>query len=159
MADSVVPFREAIEPPSAEKEGPILVVTAAVRRLSEGGLTDRLQGGRRGLPPPGEGSDGANRDGLDRCWGAQAMRHLRATYLNDQWDGFIEDRIEREQTRLYGKNAAYRSAGYTLSKRARRCIAFPFPKLSWHTLSSALQHQESRRGHGKPPRVRIETLS
>jgi hypothetical protein len=38
--------------------------------------------------------------------GAQAMLHLRATYLNDQWDGFIEDRIEREQARLYGKNAA-----------------------------------------------------
>jgi hypothetical protein len=38
--------------------------------------------------------------------GAQAMLHLRATYLNDQWNDFIEDRIEREQTRLYGKNAA-----------------------------------------------------
>ncbi len=38
--------------------------------------------------------------------GAQATLHLRATYLNDQWDEFIEDRIEREQTRLYGKNAA-----------------------------------------------------
>jgi hypothetical protein len=38
--------------------------------------------------------------------GAQAMLHLRATYLNDQWDDFIEDRIEREQTRLFGKNAA-----------------------------------------------------
>jgi hypothetical protein len=38
--------------------------------------------------------------------GAQAMLHLRATYLNDQWDEYIEDRIKREQTRLYGKNAA-----------------------------------------------------
>jgi hypothetical protein len=38
--------------------------------------------------------------------GAQAMLHLRATYLNDEWEDFIEDRIEREQTRLYGKNAA-----------------------------------------------------
>jgi hypothetical protein len=38
--------------------------------------------------------------------GAQAMLHLRATYLNDQWDEFIEDRIEREQTRMYGKDAA-----------------------------------------------------
>ncbi|AGA25620.1 ISKra4 family transposase [Singulisphaera acidiphila] len=38
--------------------------------------------------------------------GAQAMRHLRATYLNDQWDDFIEKRIDCEQTRLYGKNAA-----------------------------------------------------
>ncbi len=38
--------------------------------------------------------------------GAKAMLHLRATYLNDQWDQFIEDRIEREQNRLYGKVAA-----------------------------------------------------
>jgi hypothetical protein len=38
--------------------------------------------------------------------GARAMLHLRATYLDNQWDGFIEDRIEREQTRPYGKNAA-----------------------------------------------------
>jgi hypothetical protein len=38
--------------------------------------------------------------------GAQAMLHLRATYLNDQWDNYIENRIEREQTRLYGKDAA-----------------------------------------------------
>ncbi len=38
--------------------------------------------------------------------GAHAMLHLRATYLNDQWDDFIDDRIEREQTRLYGENAA-----------------------------------------------------
>lgn len=38
--------------------------------------------------------------------GAQAMLHLRATYLNDQWEDFIEDRIEREQTRLYGTIAA-----------------------------------------------------
>jgi hypothetical protein len=38
--------------------------------------------------------------------GAQAMLHLRATYLNDQWDEFIEDRVVREQARLYGKAAA-----------------------------------------------------
>jgi hypothetical protein len=38
--------------------------------------------------------------------GAQAMLHVRATYLNDQWDEFIEDRVVREQTRLYGKAAA-----------------------------------------------------
>jgi hypothetical protein len=38
--------------------------------------------------------------------GAQAMLHLRATYLNDQWEDFIENRIEREQARLYGKFAA-----------------------------------------------------
>jgi hypothetical protein len=38
--------------------------------------------------------------------GAQAMLHLRAVYLNAQWDDFIEERIQREQIRLYGKNAA-----------------------------------------------------
>jgi len=38
--------------------------------------------------------------------GARAMLHLRTTYLNDPWDDFIEDRIEREQTRLYGNDAA-----------------------------------------------------
>ena len=38
--------------------------------------------------------------------GAQAMLHLRATYLNGQWDEFIEDRIEREQAELYAKAAA-----------------------------------------------------
>jgi len=38
--------------------------------------------------------------------GAQAVLHIRATYLNDQWDEFIENRIVREQTRLYGKAAA-----------------------------------------------------
>jgi hypothetical protein len=38
--------------------------------------------------------------------GAQAMLHVRATYLNGQWDEFIEDRIVREQTRLYGETAA-----------------------------------------------------
>ena len=38
--------------------------------------------------------------------GAQAMLHVRALYLNDQWDDFLEFRVEQEQTRLYGKNAA-----------------------------------------------------
>jgi hypothetical protein len=38
--------------------------------------------------------------------GAQAMLHVRATYLNEQWDEFIEDRIVREQTTLYGKAVA-----------------------------------------------------
>jgi hypothetical protein len=38
--------------------------------------------------------------------GAQAMLHVRATYLNDQWDEFIEDRVIREQNRLYGKAVA-----------------------------------------------------
>jgi hypothetical protein len=35
--------------------------------------------------------------------GAQAMLRLLSTYLNDRWDDFIEDRIKREQTKLYGK--------------------------------------------------------
>jgi hypothetical protein len=38
--------------------------------------------------------------------GAQAMLHVRATYLNGQWDEFIEDRVAREQIRLYGEIAA-----------------------------------------------------
>ena len=38
--------------------------------------------------------------------GAQAMLHVRALYLNDQWGAFLEYRIEREQTRLYGSIAA-----------------------------------------------------
>ena len=38
--------------------------------------------------------------------GAQAMLHIRALYLNDQWDDFLEYRIEQEQTRLYGGVAA-----------------------------------------------------
>jgi hypothetical protein len=38
--------------------------------------------------------------------GAQAMLHVRATYLNDQWDDFIEFRVEQEQTRLYARDAA-----------------------------------------------------
>ena len=38
--------------------------------------------------------------------GAQAMLHVRALYLNDQWEDFIEFRAEREQTRLYRPVAA-----------------------------------------------------
>ena len=38
--------------------------------------------------------------------GAQAMLHVRALYLNDQWEEFLEDRVEREQARLYGRAAA-----------------------------------------------------
>jgi hypothetical protein len=37
--------------------------------------------------------------------GAQAMLHVRATYLNDQQDESVEDRIMRAQARLYGKAA------------------------------------------------------
>ena len=38
--------------------------------------------------------------------GAQAMLHVRALYLNDQWEEFVEYRIGREQAGLYGRNAA-----------------------------------------------------
>jgi hypothetical protein len=38
--------------------------------------------------------------------GAQAMLHVRALYLNDQWEGFHEHRVEREQARLYTRPAA-----------------------------------------------------
>ena len=38
--------------------------------------------------------------------GAQAMLHVRSLYLNDQWDEFVSYRIEAEQDRLYGRDAA-----------------------------------------------------
>lgn len=38
--------------------------------------------------------------------GAQAMLHVRALYLNDQWSEFLEYRVEQEQTRLYRSVAA-----------------------------------------------------
>ncbi len=38
--------------------------------------------------------------------GAQAMLHVRSLYLNDQWEEFVSYRIEREQDRLYGRDAA-----------------------------------------------------
>ena len=38
--------------------------------------------------------------------GAQAMLHVRALYLNDQWEEFLEFRVEQEQARLYRRNAA-----------------------------------------------------
>lgn len=37
--------------------------------------------------------------------GAQAMLHLRATYLNGDWEAFYEHRIQIEQKNLYGNNA------------------------------------------------------
>ncbi len=49
--------------------------------------------------------------------GAQAMLHVRATYLNDPWDDFIEFRVEQEQTRLYEKVAAERTASYAQSNK------------------------------------------
>ena len=38
--------------------------------------------------------------------GAQAMLHVRALYLNDQWEEFQEYRVEQEQARLYKTPAA-----------------------------------------------------
>ena len=38
--------------------------------------------------------------------GAQAMLHVRALYLNDQWEEFLEHRVEQEQARLYQRPAA-----------------------------------------------------
>jgi hypothetical protein len=38
--------------------------------------------------------------------GAQAMLHVRALYLNDQWEEFHEHRVEQEQARLYSRSAA-----------------------------------------------------
>src|SRR4051812_34425824 len=38
--------------------------------------------------------------------GAQAMLHVRALSLNDQWDDFLEFRVEQEQDRLYQRDAA-----------------------------------------------------
>jgi hypothetical protein len=38
--------------------------------------------------------------------GAQAMLHVRALYLNDEWDAFVAFRIDQEQDRLYAKVAA-----------------------------------------------------
>ena len=38
--------------------------------------------------------------------GAQAMLHLRAIYLNDDWPTYVEHHIENEQATLYGKAAA-----------------------------------------------------
>jgi hypothetical protein len=38
--------------------------------------------------------------------GAQAMLHVRALYLNDEWEDFVTFRIDREQDRLYAKAVA-----------------------------------------------------
>jgi hypothetical protein len=39
--------------------------------------------------------------------GAQAMVYTRALYLNQEWDQFVNYRIEKEQERLYGKDTVY----------------------------------------------------
>jgi hypothetical protein len=38
--------------------------------------------------------------------GAQSMLHLRAIYLNDDWDDYLHYFIHTEQSRLYRKTAA-----------------------------------------------------
>jgi hypothetical protein len=38
--------------------------------------------------------------------GAQSLLHLRAIYINDDWESFQNYYIETEQARLYGKAAA-----------------------------------------------------
>jgi hypothetical protein len=38
--------------------------------------------------------------------GAQAMLHVRALYLNGQWEDFLEFRVEQEQAELYERDAA-----------------------------------------------------
>jgi hypothetical protein len=46
--------------------------------------------------------------------GAQAMLYVRATYLNGDWDEFVEYRVHREQEQLYGtpaKEPAFAMAG------------------------------------------------
>jgi hypothetical protein len=37
--------------------------------------------------------------------GAQAMLHVRATYLNGDWEAFLEYRVRQEQEQLYGQQA------------------------------------------------------
>ncbi len=37
---------------------------------------------------------------------AQAMLPMRALYPKDQWEAFLEFRVEQEQARLYRKDAA-----------------------------------------------------
>jgi hypothetical protein len=38
--------------------------------------------------------------------GAQAMLHVRALYLNDQWEDYLDFRVEQEQAQLYERDAA-----------------------------------------------------
>lgn len=43
--------------------------------------------------------------------GAQSMLHLRAIYLNREWDQFVNYRIEKEQAALYGPGTVYCKVG------------------------------------------------
>ena len=39
------------------------------------------------------------------------MLHLRAIYLNGEWDQFVNYRIAKEQAALYGSGTAYEKVG------------------------------------------------
>jgi len=43
--------------------------------------------------------------------GAQSMLHLRAIYLNREWDQFVNYRIEKEQAARYGPGTVYGKVG------------------------------------------------
>ena len=43
--------------------------------------------------------------------GTQSMLHLRAIYLNGEWNQFVNYRIEKEQAALYGPGTAYEKVG------------------------------------------------
>ena len=43
--------------------------------------------------------------------GAQSMLHLRAIYLNGEWDAFVNYRIEKEQAALYGPGTVHEKVG------------------------------------------------
>ena len=66
--------------------------------------------------------------------GAQAMLHVRALYLNDQWEEFLEFRVEQEQARLYQRDCGV--AGGEL-RPIRRTACRPTCSGSTVTLSVA----------------------
>ena len=43
--------------------------------------------------------------------GAQAMLHLRAIYLNGEWNNFVNFRIQNEQAQPYGPGTIYTELG------------------------------------------------
>ena len=59
--------------------------------------------------------------------GAQAMLHLRATYLNGDWEAFCVYRIQQEQIRLYqpqDQEAPVRASRLDDAQRGRRVTPF-----------------------------------
>lgn len=44
--------------------------------------------------------------------GAQSMLHLRAIYLNREWNQFVNDRIQAEQAALYGQGTVCSQVAY-----------------------------------------------